>query len=221
MLKDMADYIRNNPDRYFELIKEHIQISALVICIAVFMGVVLAAVTYRNVRINQVLTGMLSILRIIPCLAVLILCIPVLGVGKIPAAVALTLLAIPPVYINAVTAFLNIANDMLVTAEGLGIGKLRTFFMVRLPLSLPTILTGIRICAVEVIASATIASYIGGGGIGDIILTGLNLYRMDLLLLGGLTVAALAVITDLIFVLAERRVTVYKRKSMVDVIIVK
>ena len=85
------------------------------------------------------------------------------------------------------------------------------FFKVKLPLAMPLILTGIRTASVEVIASATLAAYVGAGGLGKIILTGLGLYRMDLLLLGGITVAALSLLTDMIFLSVERHMTRYQR----------
>lgn len=212
MLQQILMYIAENQEKYLRLIKEHIVISFIAIGCAVGIGFVLSFVGYHDKRIGKVLFSMLSIFRIIPSLAILILCIPYIGVGVTPAVIALTLLAIPPIYINTVLAFEQVPKYYIEVGKGMGFTDWSIFYRIKLPLALPTILLGIRIAAIEVIASATIASYIGAGGIGSIILTGLNLYRMDLLLLGGITVGILAISVDFILHFIERRVTFYKRK---------
>lgn len=212
MAAGMLEYIKRNPDKYLGLIAEHISISLQVIIIAVSAGFLLAVTTYRSVNLSQWITGGLSVLRIIPSLAVLILIIPVMGTGRQPAVLALTLLALPPVYIHGAEALQNVPAAVMEAAEGMGMGRQRGFWTIRLPLALPEILTGIRICSIEVIASAAIAAYIGAGGIGTILLTGLNLYRTDMLMLGGLTAAGIALLADLAFTLIQRRVLAYQRK---------
>lgn len=212
MLQQILKYISENQDKYLRLIMEHIHISLIAIGYAVMIGFVLSFIGYRYKRIGRGISSVLSVFRIIPSLAILILCIPYIGVGVKPAVIALTLLAIPAVYINTVLAFKQVPFHYIEVGRGMGFSEWKIFFKIELPLALPTILLGIRIAAIEVIASATIASYIGAGGIGSIILTGLNLYRMDLLLLGGATVAILAVSVDVMLHLLERRLTFYKRK---------
>lgn len=212
MLQQMFKYIAENQDKYLRLILEHINISLIAIGCAVTIGFILSFIGYRYKKVGRVLSSVLSIFRIIPSLAILILCIPYIGVGVTPAVIALTLLAIPPIYINTVLAFEQVPSHYVEVGEGMGFSNWRIFYKIEIPLALPTILLGIRIAAIEVIASATIASYIGAGGIGSIILTGLNLYRMDLLLLGGITVAILAISVDVILHLIERRITFYNRK---------
>ena len=212
MLQQIMKYIAENQEKYFRLIMEHIQISLIAVGCAVTIGFLLSFIGYRHKKIGKILSSVLSIFRIIPSLAILILCIPYIGVGVTPAVIALTLLAIPPVYINTVLAFEQVPSHYIEVGRGMGFSNWRIFYKIELPLALSTILLGIRIAAIEVIASATIASYIGAGGIGSIILTGLNLYRMDLLLLGGITVAVLAISVDVLLHLLERRVTYYRRK---------
>lgn len=212
MINDILKYITENQEKYFRLIKEHIVVSFIAIMIAITIGIIMAVFVYRFAKVNQWISGFLSIIRMIPSLAILILCIPIIGVGKVPAIIALTLLAIPPIYINTALALQEIPDFLIETALGLGLDRKRIFWKVRLPLALPTILLGIQTSTIEVIASATIASYIGAGGIGSIILTGLNLYRTDLLVLGGFTVAVLAITTDILLSLIEYRITAYQRK---------
>ena len=212
MIQQMFEYLSKNQDKYMTLIIEHLTVSFLSIGIALVIGFLLSTIGYRYKKIGQILSSVLSVFRIIPSLAILILCIPYIGVGGTPATIALTLLAIPPIYINTVLGFEQVPTHYVEVGTGMGLSRREVFFKVKLPLALPTILLGVRIAAIEVIASATIASYIGAGGIGSIILTGLNLYRMDLLLLGGITVAFLALSVDLLLHLIERKVTSYQRK---------
>lgn len=212
MLQQIFKYIGDNQDKYLRLIIEHINISLIAVGFAVSIGFLLSFIGYRNKQIGRVFSTVLSVFRIIPSLAILILCIPYIGIGVKPAVIALTLLAIPPIYINTVLAFEQVPYYYIEVGKGMGFSNWCIFYKIELPLALSTILLGIRIATIEVISSATIASYIGAGGIGSIILTGLNLYRMDLLLLGGITVAILAVSVDVILYFIERRVTFYKRK---------
>lgn len=212
MIQQMLEYLTKNHDKFLTLIKEHITISLISIGCALFIGFVLSMIGYRFKKLGQIISSLLSVFRIIPSLAILILCIPYIGVGMKPATIALTLLAVPPIYINTVLAFEQVPSHYIEVGKGMGLTKRRIFFQIEIPLALPTILLGLRIAAIEVIASATIASYIGAGGIGSIILTGMNLFRMDLLLLGGITVAILAISVDVCLHFVERLVTSYQRK---------
>ena len=136
-------------------------------------------------------------LRIIPSVAILILLIPVMGTGVRPAMTALVLLAVPPILMNTAAGFSEVPAFMLETAEGLGMTERQMFWKVKVPLAMPMILTGMRTAAIEIIASATIAAKIGAGGLGGIILTGLN--RTDLLLIGGISVALLSLEAGMVF----------------------
>lgn len=212
MVQQILTYIAANQEKYLRLITEHIHISFIAVGWAVVIGFLLSYIGYHYKPIGKILSVGLSIFRMIPSLAILILCIPYIGVGTTPAVIALIILAIPPIYINTVLAFEQVPAYYNEVGQGIGFTRWHIFWKVELPLAIPTILSGIRIAVIEVIASATIASYIGAGGIGSIILTGLNLYRMDLLILGGITVAILAMSADGLLYLIERRLTFYQRK---------
>lgn len=152
-----------------------------------------------------------NFLRIIPSLAILVLVMPLLGVGFLPALCALTVLAIPPILINTYLGFSNIDKAVIESAEGMGMNKKELMFKIQIPLVLPLIITGIRTSAIEVIASATLASYIGAGGLGDFIFKGLVLNDTKLLIVGGGTVAILSIISELILFVFQQIVTRYER----------
>ena len=151
-------------------------------------------------------------LRVIPSLAILLLMIPIMGTGVAPAVVALVLLAVPPILMNTVTGLGGVPPFMLETAEGVGMNPFEVWTKVRFPLAMPMILTGIKTAAVEVVASATLASKIGAGGLGDIIFAGIGLFKTELLLIGGLSVALLSLLTGLLFAVIEK--TIMKHRTV-------
>jgi osmoprotectant transport system permease protein len=143
-------------------------------------------------------------LRLIPSLAVLFLALPYLGLGLRPSLFALTLLALPPVLINTYAGIRNVEQPVVEAARGVGMAPGQVLRRVELPLALPAIITGVRIAAVEVIASATLASFINGGGLGEFIQIGFALNRPSVMLVGAIPVTALALAADGLFGLAQR-----------------
>ena len=150
----------------------------------------------------------------IPSLAVLILCVPVLGVGTPPAiGVATTMLAIPPILINTAVGFRSVPAAVIEAALGMGMNRAQLFFSVKCPLAFPLAFAGVRTAATEVIASATLAAYIGAGGLGVLIYTGLGALRSDLLWIGGLSVALLSLLVNRGLALVDARVRRYERTA--------
>ena len=188
---------------------QHVGISALSACAALFIAFPTGIMSANNRYVGAAVTGLFSTLRILPGLAVLLLCIPLIGTGVRPAVVALTFLAIPPIFINTVLAFRTIPEPVLETALGMGMGKIRTFFLVKIPIALPLVMAGFKTASVEVIASATLAAYIGAGGLGEIIFTGLGLMRTELLLIGGITVGAMSLAAGALLGFFEKKLLKY------------
>jgi osmoprotectant transport system permease protein len=133
--------------------------------------------------------------------------IPFLGVGKVPAIVALFIYSLLPILRNTYLGMSNVNPDLLDAAKGMGLKRMQIIRQVQLPLAVPVIMAGIRLSTVYVIAWTTLASYIGGGGLGDMIFNGLNLFRPDLILGGTIPVTILAVIVDLVMARIEDWVT--------------
>ena len=136
---------------------------------------------------------------------------PILGVGVVPALFALIVLAVPPILISTFLGFNNINKSVIESAEGMGMNKKELLLRIQLPLAMPLILTGIRTASIEVIASATLASYIGAGGLGDFIFKGLVLNDTKLLIVGGGTVALLSIFSEIILFSLQQRITRYER----------
>lgn len=209
-MQKITEYFINNKAEYFLALKEHILISVMALGVAGIIGVLFGYWSVKNNSYEKWINRLFQILRIIPSLAVLILLIPIMGTGIRPAMTALILLALPPILMNTVTGFKSVPLFMLETAAGLGMTEKQMLWKVKVPQALPYILTGVKIAAVEIIASATLAAYIGGGGLGTIIFTGLGLNRTDLLIIGGVSVGVISILAGILFTLMERRLFRYK-----------
>jgi len=210
MIGKIAIYFASRPDEYLLALREHIVLSLLSLCAAIIIGVPLGILCVRYKNQQKWVVGFFQVLRIVPSLAVLVMLIPVMGVGERPAITALVLLAVPPVLMNTVAGLEEVPFFMLETAEGMGMTGRQIWGKVRIPLAMPLILAGIKIAMIEIIASAAIAAKIGAGGLGGIILTGLGLNRIDLLLVGGITVAALSLLAGVLMDLLDRVLLKYK-----------
>jgi len=140
--------------------------------------------------------GAAALGRTPPSIAVLALLVPLLGVGVPPAIVALTLLALPPIVINVDVAIRSTPAASLDVARGLGMSARQRFARVVVPLALPIALAGVRTASVEVIGSATLATFVGAGGLGDDIVRGLQTGDGGLLAIASAIVAAMALAVE-------------------------
>lgn len=199
LLQEILNYFSENSGEYWQYIWEHLSLSFISLLIAIMIGVPLGYVSNKYEKIGRLFTFTTQGLRVIPSLAVLFILIPFIGVGKLPAIIALIFLGVPPILMNTRVGFEEVSSKLLETGAGIGMTDRQLMRMVQFPLAVPHILTGIKIALGEIIASATLATYIGAGGLGTLIFTGLGLFRVDLLLIGGLTVALLAFISMVLF----------------------
>jgi osmoprotectant transport system permease protein len=173
---------------------------ALAILFAVPFGSALA----RFPELRGAGLAAIGVARVIPSLAVLALMLPLLGVGFLPALAALVLLAIPPIVINTELGLRGVPQSIGEAARGLGMSARQIRRRVEWPLALPVVFAGIRTATVEVIASATLAAFIGGGGLGEYIVNGLAEADTQQLLEGALAVGALALSAEALLGRIER-----------------
>lgn len=206
-LKGVIDYIQAHPDRFREALVAHIQLSAAAIAVAMLIFIPIGALAARSERWGSTLVGVLSSIRVIPSLALIFLFYPIFGTGFKTALIALVILAAPSLILNTYSGLHNVDRAVQEAARGLGMNVAQAFFGVQLPLALPVIIAGIRSAAVEIIASATLASFIGVNSLGRFILTGISLIDTTYLLLGGIPIVALVILTELLLGGLERMVT--------------
>jgi len=187
-----------------EKLREHVVLSlvALLVALAIALPV---ALLIRNTRLGAAIAiNIGNVGRAVPSLAILALALPLLGIGFASALVALTALAIPPILINASTGLREVSKDVIDAARGMGLSGGQLLSRIQLPIAAPVIFAGIRTSAVQTVASATLATFIGGGGLGDLIVEGYSSRGPEILLAGALAVAILAIITEVGFGALER-----------------
>lgn len=173
----------------------------IVLAVAVPLGMALAS----RPRLAGPVVGLVNTLRTIPSLALLVLMLPVLGTGFLPSVVALILYGLPAVLLNTTIGLRDVDADVIEAARGQGLAERQILVRVTIPLALPVILAGIRTASVQIVSAATLAVFIGGGGLGELISSGLGLLDIAQLIAGALLVAILAIATELAFGLLQRR----------------
>ena len=195
-----------SPD-FFGRLATHVELSVVAVLLGTLIAVA-AAVLVRDTQLGTVVAINIGNLgRAIPALALLALAIPFLGFGWDNALVALTALAIPPILINATTGLRQVDHGVVDAARGMGLSGFQILIGIQIPIAAPVIFAGIRTSAVQVVASATLATFIGGGGLGDFIVEGFSRNSNAILLAGSAAVAILAIITEFAFAGLERAAT--------------
>jgi len=207
LLTSVWDFIRDNQDRFNDLLFSHVQLSASALFIAVLLYVPLGVAFSRMERIGSPAVGALSSLRVIPSLALVFIFVPWLGFGYRPALLALVLLAAPPIVLNTFAGMRNVDASVIEAARGLGMNQVQVFTRIELPLAFPVMLAGVRSASVEIVASATLASLIGVQTLGQYIFTGISLLDTTYLLAGGLPIVLLVLVVEILFGGIERIAT--------------
>ena len=183
---------------------EHFYISMFALLLAIVVAVPLGILLSKTQRIANVLLTVAGVLQTIPTLAVLAIMIPIFGVGKTPAIVALFIYVLLPILNNTVLGVKNIDKNVIQAGQSMGMTKFQLMKDVEMPLALPLIISGIRLSSVYVISWATLASYVGAGGLGDLVFNGLNLYQPPMIISAAIVVTLLALVIDFILSLVEK-----------------
>lgn len=198
------DYAASHPDKLIAAFGQHLLLVAVPLAIGLGLGLPLGFLSSRSQTASMVLMNSFNALRVIPSLAILFVAIPYFGLTFASAAIALTLLVIPPILISTDVAFRSIDPAIREAAKGMGMSPNQALRQVEIPLALPVIIAGIKTAAVEVIASATLAAFIGVGGFGSFIVLGFSLYDNAILLVGAIPVAVLALIAEVSLSIMQR-----------------
>ncbi len=192
----MIEFISNNLEQLGEQFLEHIGLTALSLFLAVLLAVPLGILATRRQQLAGPLLGVAGVLQTIPSIALLGFLIPVLGIGIKPAILALFLYALLPILRNTYTGISGVDEAVTDAARGMGMQYHQILTQVQLPLALPVILAGIRTATVINVGVATLAAYIGAGGLGEFIFGGIALNNSNMILAGALPAALLAIIFD-------------------------
>ena len=207
LLAEAWQFVVDHPQRFADALGTHVALSAAALALAIAIAVPAGIALAGTRRAAQLAIAAANVGRTVPSLAVLALVMPVLGTGFAPALFALTLLALPPILINTYTAVREVDPDVVDAARGVGMSGGEIVRKVELPLALPVVFAGIRTAAVQVISGAVLAAYIGGGGLGDFITTGIAMMALPQLVVGAVPATLLAIGTDRLFGALQRALT--------------
>jgi len=189
----------------WRLTRQHVMLVLLSVLAATLCGIPLGMLAASQPRLNQPVMAVVGVLQTIPSLALLAMLIPLLhSIGTVPALIALFLYALLPIVRNTCTGILQVPHELRLAAVALALNRGDRMRFIVLPLAAPVILSGIKTAAIMSVGTATIAAFIGAGGYGERIATGLALNDNDMLLAGAIPAAVLALLTQLLFELAER-----------------
>lgn len=210
----MTGLVETYQDRKAELLQaliEHIQLSVLSLVIACLIAIPLGIYLSRHKKFSEWSIGVTSVIQTIPSLALLGLMIPLVGIGTVPSVIALVLYALLPIVRNTYTGLAEVDPSLKEAARACGMTPTQSLLKVELPLALPVMMAGIRTAMVLIIGTATIAALIGAGGLGSIILLGIDRNDNYLLLLGAIPAALLALLFD--GLLRQTEVATKKRQT--------
>lgn len=187
---------------------EHLILVGVSMAFGILVAIPLALMVYRNARTSEAVIRLVGILQTIPSIALLAFMIPILGVGAVPAVVALFLYSLFPMVRATVTGVREAGPAAVQSATALGMTPGQVLRHVRIPLAVPIILAGIRTSAVISVGTATLAAFIGAGGLGQPIVAGLQLNSSTVVLSGAIPAAILAVLVDLLLARWQRSLQV-------------
>lgn len=201
-----GNYLTSNHEMIIERFLEHIWLSVIAVVITGAIAIPLGIWITRHKKVAGYVMNVVSLLYTIPSLALFAFCISFLGIGFKAALVALIIYGLLPLVRNTYVGISEVDPAMIESAEGMGTTKAQRLFMVELPLAFPVILAGFRTMAVMTIALSTIATFIGAGGLGSLILRGMNTMRNEITMSGAIPVALLAIFAELTLGYVEKRV---------------
>ncbi|SDX28336.1 ABC transporter permease/substrate-binding protein [Salimicrobium album] len=220
-MNEFIDIFQQRQDEFWIKLWEHLQISIISLIIATLIAVPLGLILTRYKRTAEPIIQVTAILQTIPSLAVLAFLIPFFGIGQTPAIIALIAYGLLPILRNTYTGVSEVDNSLLEAATGMGMNSFKRLSKVELPLAMPVIMAGIRTSMVLIVGTTTIAALIGAGGLGDLILLGLDRGGdVNLILLGAIPAALLAILLDVVLRFFERTSAKTGMKSLFILIIV-
>ncbi|MFP7232778.1 glycine betaine/carnitine/choline/choline sulfate ABC transporter permease OpuCB [Bacillus subtilis] len=216
-MNQMMTFLQTNGGELLYKTGEHLYISLIAVVLGIIVAVPLGVALTRMKKGSGAIIGAVNIVQTLPSLAILAFFIPLLGVGKVPAIVALFFYSVLPILRNTYTGIKGVNKNLLESGKGIGMTGWEQIRLVEIPLAIPIIMAGIRTSTIYLIGWATLASFIGGGGLGDYIFIGLNLYQPEYIIGGAVPVTILAIIIDYVLAVTERKVTPKGLQGMKEV----
>lgn len=195
----------------FDSLLIHIEITLVAMLIAIIIAVPLGIWLARHKKFAEPVIGIASVIQTIPSLALLGFMIPLFGIGKEPALIALVMYALLPILRNTFLGISEVDSAAIEAGIGMGMTRWQLLFMVQLPIALPVLIGGIRTSTVWTVGVATLGALVGAGGLGDFIFRGIATANSELILLGAIPAALLAIFFDTVLRIFEQSRRINKR----------
>ncbi len=204
---EFIDYVVENHEQIISLFLEHIELTFIAVGLSILIGVPIGIIISYIKKLDKPILGLSSVIQAVPSMALLGFLIPFVGIGTIPAIIVVILYSLLPIIKNTYTGINGISETMIESAKGIGLTKSQILFKIQIPQTLPVIMAGIRISAVSAVGLMTMSAFIGGGGLGYLIFSGIRTLNNYQILAGAIPACILALIVDYFFGLIEKLVT--------------
>lgn len=213
-----SDFLHELSENHLDVLTallQHIGISAAAILLGILVAVPLGIFLVYHHKLAKAVLSILGVINTLPSIVLLGLAMMFLGIGFVPAVAVLFLYSLLPIVRGTYTGICNVNPRCIKAAKGMGMNRMQMLRLVQLPLAIPAIVTGIRLSAVYIISWATLAAFIGGGGLGDLIWMGLQSYNFGLMLCGALPATVLALLVSALLNLVIKAVGKHKGGEVV------
>ena len=200
-------YLAANSSQIFNLLLEHIRLTAIAVGVSILIGVPLGIFICYIRKASKPILGLANIIQAVPSMALLGFAIPLLGIGTLPAVVVVVLYSLLPIIKNTYAGIQGINPDTIEAASAIGMSRFQVLYKVQIPQALPVMMAGVRISAVTAVGLMTMAAFIGGGGLGYLVFAGIRTVDNYQILAGALPACLLALLVDFLFGIVEKLVT--------------
>lgn len=197
-MQGFLEFLVDKKGQIFQLLLEHIELTVFAVFIAILIGIPLGILITRVKKASKPILILANLIQAVPSLALLGFLIPIIGIGSKPAILMVVLYSLLPIIKNTYTGLTNINPDMLEAAKAIGMTKGQILRLIQIPLALPIIMAGIRISAVTAVGLMTIAAFVGAGGLGYMVFSGIQTVDNYMILAGAIPACILALVIDFI-----------------------
>ncbi|MFO7952222.1 MAG: ABC transporter permease [Bacillota bacterium] len=211
LIKETGDWISRHSDLILELMVEHLWLVVFTLIIAVTASVTVGIIISYYESTAQTVLSICQILMVIPSMAMLAFMVPLFGIGFTTGVAALVLYSLLPIVRNTYTGIRELDPAIVEAAKGMGMTEKRVLLKIKIPLARPVIMAGIRTAAVMMIGIAAIAAYVGAGGLGELIFSGISRGNQPMIIAGAIGVSIIAVAFDYLLYYGEKRFSVEGR----------
>ncbi|MGB2992194.1 MAG: ABC transporter permease [Paenisporosarcina sp.] len=206
-MTEFLETIQSRSDLIQQAFLEHIYLSFVALAIGIAIALPLGILIARHRKYAEPVIGITAVFQTIPSLALFGFLVPLMGIGSNTALIALIIYALLPILRNTYTGLTSVDSSIIEAGRGMGMTTTQILKQIEFPLALPFIMAGIRTATVLTVGIATLATFVGAGGLGDVIYRGLQSYNNSLVLAGALPVALLAISFDLLLKWVEKKAT--------------